>query len=149
MAFTLKKSPGFTMIELLVSIAILGILAMVAWPSYQDSVRKTRRADAMAAALAIQVAQEKFRGNCAFYAQNLGAGDVCGANAGASTVNASTTSNEGFYTMSIEAGTAGGNAYTVVATATGEQAADTACTPMKIAFSAANPNGLKTPADCW
>lgn len=37
---------GFTLIELLIAIAIIGILASIAYPSYQDSVRKTRRAEA-------------------------------------------------------------------------------------------------------
>jgi type IV pilus assembly protein PilE len=37
---------GFTLIELLIAIAIIGILASIAYPSYQDTVRKTHRADA-------------------------------------------------------------------------------------------------------
>lgn len=137
------------MIELLIVVAIMAILAVVAYPSYQDSVRETRRADAIAAALTIQVAQEKFRGNCPFYAQTLGASNSCGANAGASTVAAPTASSEGYYALSIQASSATGNAYTVVADPQGVQAPDTDCDPMTIAFSAANPNGLKSPASCW
>ncbi len=140
---------GFTLIEMLIAIAIMGILTMVAYPAYQDSTRKSRRSDAMAAVLSVQVAQEKFRGSCPYYAQNIGASNICGANAGASTVASVTTSNESYYTLSIEAATATGNAYTIVATPTGSQGGDTACSPMKIAFSATNPGGLKTPADCW
>jgi len=144
-----KKTSGFTLIEMLIAIAIMGILTMVAYPAYTDSTRKSRRSDGMAAVLSVQVAQEKFRGSCPFYAQNIGASNVCGANAGASTVAVGTTSNEGYYTLSIEAATATGNAYTIVATPTGSQADDTTCSPMKIAFSATNPGGLKTPVGCW
>jgi type IV pilus assembly protein PilE len=140
---------GFTLIELLIVVAIIGIISLVAIPSYQDSVRKTRRSDGIATALAIQVAQEKFRGSCPFYAQNLGNANVCGATAALSTVQAPTASNEGFYTLAILANSATGNAYTVVATAAGTQTSDTACTPLTVAYSAANPAGTRGPAGCW
>jgi len=144
-----RKTTGFTLIELLIGLAIVAILAMVAYPSYQDSMQKTRRADGMAAALAVQVAQERFRGNCPFYAQTIGSANTCGANAGASTVAAPSTSSESYYTLSILANSATGNAYTIVATPQGLQAGDTACAPMTITFNAANPNGLRAPAACW
>lgn len=140
---------GFTMIELLITVAIIGLIAMVAYPSYQNSVLRTRRADGIAAALAVQVAQEKFRASCPYYAQSLGSTNTCGANAGASTVQSDSTSPEGFYTLSIAAGSATGNSYTISAAPTGVQAADTTCAPMTITFNAANPNGLKAPAECW
>lgn len=140
---------GFTLMELLITIGIIGIIAMIAYPSYQDSMRRTRRADGIAAALAVQVAQEKFRGSCPFYAQTIGNTNTCGANAGASTVQAPSTSAEGWYSLSILANSASGNSYTIVADPVGAQASDTACDPMTITFSAASPNGLKAPAECW
>lgn len=148
-AATPRRASGFTLVELMIALAIIGILAAVAYPSYQDSVRKTRRSDGIAAALAIQVAQEKFRGSCPFYAQSLGASNVCGASAALSTVQAGTSSQEGYYTLSIAAGSATGNAYTILVDPTGAQASDTTCDPMQIAYSAANPAGAKTPAGCW
>lgn len=142
------KNTGFTLIEMMIAVAIMGILVMVAYPSYQESMRKSRRADGIASALAVQVAQERFRGNCRFYAKNIGGGDVCGASGAASTVATVSTSNEGYYTLSIE-GTTSGNAYTILITPTGSQTADTDCNPMRLTFSNINPNGLKSPTDCW
>jgi type IV pilus assembly protein PilE len=140
---------GFTLVELLITLAILGILAGVAYPAYQNSIRQTRRTDGISAALAIQVAQEKFRANCPFYAQNLGNTNTCGATAALSTVQADATSPEGFYTLSIGTGTATGNAYTISIDPTGTQATDTDCDPMTLTFNATNPTGLKAPAACW
>ncbi|MDX1490106.1 MAG: type IV pilin protein [Pseudohongiellaceae bacterium] len=145
----LQLSNGFTLIELMISVAIVGVLALVAYPAYQDSVQRSRRADGIAAALGIQVAQESFRSNCRFYAQNLGANNVCGANAGASTVQASATSAEGFYALSIQAASATGNAYTIVIDPQGQQAGDSDCDPMTLTFNNANPTGLKAPTACW
>lgn len=44
-----NKSSGFTLIELMVTVVIIGILAAIAYPSYQDSVKQSRRAAAQAA----------------------------------------------------------------------------------------------------
>ena len=149
MGILVRRVKGFTLIEMLIAVAILGLLTLVAYPAYQGSIRKSHRADGIVAALSLQTAQEKLRGSCRFYAQNIGAANACGASASATTVAGLTSSNEGYYTVSIESSSASGNSYTIVLTPTGSQAADTDCSPMKISFSATNPSGAKTPADCW
>ena len=42
----LKRQRGFTLIELMITVAVIAILAAIAFPSYQDSLRKSRRTDA-------------------------------------------------------------------------------------------------------
>jgi type IV pilus assembly protein PilE len=43
-----SKARGFTLIEIVITIAIVGILVAIAVPSYQDHLRKGRRAEAQA-----------------------------------------------------------------------------------------------------
>ena len=53
------NTKGFTLVELMIAVAIVGILASIAYPSYQDSVRKSRRADAKGALLGFANAMER------------------------------------------------------------------------------------------
>jgi type IV pilus assembly protein PilE len=63
---------GFTLIELLITMVIVGLLAFIAIPSFMDSIRKGRRAEAFAALGQLQQAQERYRANNATYASTLG-----------------------------------------------------------------------------
>ncbi|HMN74795.1 MAG TPA: type IV pilin protein [Burkholderiaceae bacterium] len=51
---------GFTLIELMITVAIVGILAAIAYPSYQDSVRKGKRAEGRSALIDFMQQQERF-----------------------------------------------------------------------------------------
>ncbi|AVS93976.1 prepilin-type cleavage/methylation domain-containing protein [Paracidovorax avenae] len=51
---------GFTLIELMITVAIVGILASIAYPSYREYVAKSRRAEARAVLLAAQQWMERF-----------------------------------------------------------------------------------------
>ncbi len=51
---------GFSLLELMVTLAIAAILAAIAYPSYQDSLRKGRRADGHTALVDIAARQEQY-----------------------------------------------------------------------------------------
>ncbi len=51
---------GFTLIELMITVAIIGILAAIAYPAYQDSVRKARRAEGHAFLMDAMARQERY-----------------------------------------------------------------------------------------
>lgn len=66
-----KKNGGMTLVELLIVVAIVGILASVALPSWNSQVQKVRRADARNALLNVQLEQEKYRSTNGAYAGGL------------------------------------------------------------------------------
>jgi type IV pilus assembly protein PilE len=145
-----KRQQGFTLLELMVVVVVIGILAGIAYPSYLDSVRKARRTDAQAAITNVQIEQQKLRASCRFFGGTIGAASNCDATAGASTVRAAAASPDGWYTITLANASATG--YTVTATPQRDQVNDdeagVACT-MVLTVSAANPNGARTPAACW
>lgn len=56
----LKTQKAFTLLELMIVVAIVGILASIAIPSYQESVKKSRRADATGALMVLANKMERF-----------------------------------------------------------------------------------------
>lgn len=133
---------GFTLIELMIVVAIVGILASIAYPSYQDSVRKSKRADAITALYAIQLAQEKWRANNAAYTTNLTTAPPAGLGLSASAPSTGTAN----YAVTITAADA--TSFSARATASGDQANDKAqgvsCTPLVV-----DQNGPVGLAACW
>ncbi len=139
---------GFTLIELLIVIAVVAILAAVAFPAYQDQIRKARRTDGQSALVGIAMAQERFRANCSRYADTLDpaeSGMVCDASAGY-VLPLSAESPEGWYALNLEDADAA--RFTAIAAARGDQASDRSggvdCDSLRI-----DQEGAKTPSECW
>ncbi len=139
-------SRGFTLIEIMVVVAIVAIIASIALPSYQQSVHKSRRADAVLALQQIQVEQEKLRAECTSYAADLAAARVCDTATPANNRLAlASTSSDGYYTLALSGISATG--YTATATATGSQADDAECP--SLVLQVAGLTLTRTPAQCW
>ncbi|PCJ34959.1 MAG: pilus assembly protein [Cellvibrionales bacterium] len=154
-----RASRGFTLIELMIVVAIVSILAAIAYPSYQNAIRTARRADAMDAVLSLQNSLEKWRANHVSYAADAGDPDDAYADSIGAQVAAGSVG--GHYSLALAG--AGPTAYTLTVTAQGSQADDKNCAVdgvinnnMTLTVNAANPGGMKgTVADptaagnCW
>ena len=114
---------GFTLIELMTTVSIAGILSGVALPSFESQLQRVRRTDALLAAMQVQAAQERFRSNANGYGSLAEIG-----------VPATTTARH--YTLQITSSSAEG--YELLATATGAQARDAACRHMKLTANGLN-----------
>jgi type IV pilus assembly protein PilE len=153
---------GFTLIELMITIAVLAIIAAVALPSYFDSIRKSRRADAINALTRAQQAQERFRANNAAYGPlfvNVNTATFAVAASGAASGVQTFDGPDGYYTVDVVNGSDSATGYTVLATAKAgtSQANDRGCQCLQLAasggqftYSAGGPNGAfdGNPANC-
>jgi len=128
---------GFSLIELMIVVMIIGILAAFAYPSYQRYVQETRRTDGQAALMRVMQAQERYFTRTGTYSTDL-AGDL---NFPADPLE----SDEGFYQVSAAQCDGGATALTscviLTATAQGVQVVDGNLTY--------DSRGQKLPADKW
>jgi type IV pilus assembly protein PilE len=132
----MHRQNGFTLMELMIVVAIVGIIAGLAYPSYLKSMQKGRRVDGKTALVQASQALERCystyglynSANCAEYS-NLNSNLV--------------VTPQGYYTITSSVN---GPGYTLTATAksTGPQASDTTCSPLTLSST-----GAQGPSGCW
>jgi len=128
------KRLGFTLIELLITVAIIGILAGVAYPSYVDYVLRSNRSEAQRELLRLANIEEQGFIDFRSYTNDM-------TDLGMATDPYITESKN----YSIDGAIANsGSTFVLTATAQNAQTADSGCTSLTI-----NEAGQKTPAACW
>ncbi|NOQ65525.1 MAG: prepilin-type N-terminal cleavage/methylation domain-containing protein [Methyloprofundus sp.] len=98
----LSKNKGFTMIELMIALVIIGIIASIAFPNYTQYVTQAKRGDAKTALLNALLKQEKYRANHTSY------GSLSDADIASNSPNS-------YYKIAIN-GTPSSTSFTVTAT---------------------------------
>lgn len=131
---------GFTLIELMIVVAIVGILAAIVLPSYQQHVLRTRRA--VAAGCLMELAQYMER----TYTTTM---TYAGATLPSITCRSDLT---GFYTFAFGTGEPTASTFKIVATPAGAQTGDTKCSAISLTHAGvkASSGTLATnDPSCW
>lgn len=127
-----KRQSAFTLIELMIAVAIVAILAMIAWPSYQQYVIRGKRSAAQAQMMDIANREQQYllaNRSYASKSQLEAAGYALPSEVG------------GNYTYAIDLGTGSMPTYTITFTATGAQSSD--------GNLSLTSEGVKTPSGKW
>jgi type IV pilus assembly protein PilE len=135
---------GFTLIELMVVVAVIGILASIALPSYQDYVRRGKRATAAGVLVDIAARQQAYLLDRRQYASGTTALTDLGY-----SVPTEIASDFAFAVTNVS-NTATPPTFTITATPTSAQMLkDTSCGMSASAPLSLTQAGAKTPAACW
>lgn len=137
----MKKSTGFSLIELMIVVAIIGILVTIAFPSYQNHIRKGKRAAAKSVLSDLANRQQAYLTDKRSYATSLTA---------LASSYAVPTEIASDYTFAVSANNAASPpTFSVTATpASSTMLADTCGTSSSVPL-ALSEAGTKTPAGCW
>ncbi|VXB45491.1 Pilus assembly protein PilE [Luteimonas sp. 9C] len=135
---------GFTLIELMVVVAVVAILASIALPSYQDSVRKSRRAQAKADMVELAQRFERFH-----TVNNTYEGFWAGA-FGAANASVASPSTQGATVAYLITSEATPNTFTLTSEPQGNQTQDTRCGTLGMTNTGVkSETGTGSLSDCW
>ena len=140
----MQRHAGFTLLELMITVAIIAILAAIAYPSYQDYIIKSRRGAAAVCLTEVTQFMERF------YTTNLRYNTTTGGAAVAIPALQCRTDLAAHYTISFSAGPTA-TTYAVQAVPQGAQATkDTKCGTLSLNQAGAKAkSGTGTVAECW
>lgn len=139
---------GFTLIELMIVVAIVALLAAIAYPNYREYVLRSKRSDGKALLSRIAGEQERFFTARGQYTAALTTAKPNGLGF------ANNRSEKGCYTAAVALG-AGNLSYTLTATpaasgSCGNQTADTKCGSLSVNnLGVKGATGTDGPARCW
>jgi type IV pilus assembly protein PilE len=110
-----NRARGFTLLELMIVVAVIVILTLIAFPIYTEQMRKSKRAEGAQAISNLQLQLEKYRGYCTTYADQASCrdrNDDGDADDAGEPPYPSVTST--YYTISISTGASIGPAHYVI-----------------------------------
>lgn len=136
----MRRIRGFTLIELMVVVAIVAILAAIAVPVFADQMRKSRRSDAARGLSEVQLRQERWR---ASHAKYMGTDSTAANKTAFGDLPVSD-----YYDFTFDTAESG-TTFTVKAAAKNAQSADTACTPLTLKVDAGVVTKTPTTGRCW
>jgi type IV pilus assembly protein PilE len=142
---------GFTLMDLVAALAIVGLLACVAVPSYRAQVLRTHRSEARAALLALAAAEESFHATCNAYAAILD--DASESSCGTSSLKFPVDVGPGAYVLALVSSDTNSWTATATAAAGGPQAMDEGCRVLRLSSAgirtAAAADGTTNDVECW
>lgn len=141
MRHMIVRNRGFTLIELMIVVVILGVIVAIAYPSYTRWAMQTRRSDAHRVLTTIAALQEKRLSECAAYTTNF-TGNITNCTAGGLGM-ASSYSPDRHYEVTLTSSATTSYNLSAAPVTGGLQQQDTQCQTITL-----NSVGLKN-TNCW